>query len=135
MASSANYRAPYPRNRKVALARDRYVCHWCGGYANTADHVTPIAEGGTHDVANLVAACQACNSRRSLEWVRANRAWGHGPASVAARAASRPSWQRARSGAPSGPSGALAVPGSPSGREASRPLTTPHSEGADDATT
>jgi 5-methylcytosine-specific restriction protein A len=44
-------------------------CHWCGGGFTTdnpatADHIVPVARGGTHDRSNLVAACRRCNSRR-----------------------------------------------------------------------
>lgn len=44
-------------------------CHWCGGGFSkdnpaTADHVLPVARGGTHERQNLVAACRSCNSRR-----------------------------------------------------------------------
>jgi 5-methylcytosine-specific restriction endonuclease McrA len=55
------------------LRRDDYVCHWCAGPANSVDHLVPRVEGGTDDAVNLVAACQSCNSRRGLEWVRARR--------------------------------------------------------------
>ena len=51
------------------LARDQWVCHWCGGTARSVDHLTPKADGGADDPANLVASCIPCNSRRSLEWI------------------------------------------------------------------
>jgi 5-methylcytosine-specific restriction endonuclease McrA len=54
----------YITNRAICLARDKGQCHWCGGMATTADHVVALAEGGTHDLANLVAACRRCNSSR-----------------------------------------------------------------------
>ena len=57
----------YKANRLACLVRDRYKCHWCGGKATTADHVTALAHGGRHDLANLVASCHACNSRRGAE--------------------------------------------------------------------
>lgn len=49
------------------LDRDGYACHWCGRMAETADHVVPVAEGGSDDPGNLVAACRACNERRGRE--------------------------------------------------------------------
>jgi 5-methylcytosine-specific restriction endonuclease McrA len=56
----------------MVLARDDGVCHYCGGMADTVDHVTCIADGGARlDPADLVAACRPCNSRRSAE--RTNR--------------------------------------------------------------
>jgi 5-methylcytosine-specific restriction endonuclease McrA len=39
-------------------------CHWCGAYAGTVDHVTPVALGGSHELANLVPACSRCNTLR-----------------------------------------------------------------------
>lgn len=69
-------RTPYDRAwqqvRDVVLRRDQQVCHWCGGHANTVDHLDPLADGGRRlDPDNLVAACGPCNSRRSAE--RTNR--------------------------------------------------------------
>ena len=71
--SSHGYGPTFERARLLVLARDSHTCHWCGGYARTADHLVPRIEGGSDTVGNLVAACQPCNSRRSLEWVRARR--------------------------------------------------------------
>lgn len=47
--------------------RDRdggWVCHWCGRYGNTLDHLVPQSIGGTDELDNLVLACMDCNSRR-----------------------------------------------------------------------
>ena len=74
-------------------------------YANTADHLLPIVDGGTHDVTNLVACCTTCNSRRSMERNNAHRK-ANAAAFVAARGASRPSYLRTLRA--SGPTGALA---------------------------
>lgn len=45
--------------------RDGFVCQYCGATPNDAplqiDHITPVAEGGTNDIDNLVTACQPCN--------------------------------------------------------------------------
>lgn len=46
------------------LTRDAWVCRYCGGYANTVDHVVARVNGGTHEDANLVAACRRCNGRK-----------------------------------------------------------------------
>jgi 5-methylcytosine-specific restriction enzyme A len=45
------------------------ACHWCEGEFTeadpaTADHLVPLARGGTNDLANLVPAHRTCNSRR-----------------------------------------------------------------------
>jgi len=71
--TQAGYGWTWQKLRLVILARDCYVCHWCGRFANTVDHRTPKVEGGTDDPANLVAACQPCNSRRAAQWINARR--------------------------------------------------------------
>ena len=44
------------------LARDGYVCAYCGQEANQVDHVVAIANGGdVYDPENLVASCRRCN--------------------------------------------------------------------------
>lgn len=43
------------------LKRDGYTCYLCGGDADTADHVIPVAQGGTHDMDNLAAICTPCH--------------------------------------------------------------------------
>lgn len=50
--------------RKRVLEAYGYRCHYCGGEAKTVDHVVPLADGGTADPSNLVAACVSCNSSR-----------------------------------------------------------------------
>lgn len=44
------------------LRRDRFLCHYCGGKATTADHVRAVGRGGAkYDEANVVASCVPCN--------------------------------------------------------------------------
>lgn len=47
------------------LKRDHYTCRLklrgCTTRATLADHITPRAQGGTDNPANLIAACAACN--------------------------------------------------------------------------
>ncbi len=56
------------RNRYFAWKRQRRRCYWCGEriglHEATADHLLPRAHGGTAALANIVAACQPCNTRR-----------------------------------------------------------------------
>ena len=53
------------RLRFEIFKRDGFRCIYCGATPVEeplhVDHVTPVAEGGTNDVANLVTACSACN--------------------------------------------------------------------------
>jgi len=50
------------RLRLAVFARDGRRCYRCGGYADTVDHITPLALGGSmFDPANLRPACRHCN--------------------------------------------------------------------------
>jgi 5-methylcytosine-specific restriction endonuclease McrA len=44
-----------------------YCCVYCGRQMQrlTMDHLTPLSQGGNHTAANIVPACQSCNSRKS----------------------------------------------------------------------
>ena len=48
--------------RRAVLARDGYLCRYCGEPATDIDHVWPWALYGSHDLTNLVASCELCNS-------------------------------------------------------------------------
>lgn len=52
------------RLSRLVLERDGHVCTYCGGVADTADHVLPRYRGGGDDLGNLVAACRRCNSAK-----------------------------------------------------------------------
>ncbi|MGO1385749.1 MAG: HNH endonuclease [Arachnia sp.] len=54
------------------MLRDTRICHICGhDDADTADHVVPIARGGTNDITNLKPAhhgpCPTCNRQCNRE--------------------------------------------------------------------
>ena len=53
--------AEWKRIRQVILARDLYVCAYCGGDATEVDHILPVKHGGDNDESNLTAACVRCN--------------------------------------------------------------------------
>lgn len=57
------------RLRFEVLRRDNHTCRYCGergpGVKLVIDHVTPETLGGTDDPANLVTACEPCNSGKS----------------------------------------------------------------------
>lgn len=65
-----------PHRRKVSLsrraifARDKWKCAYCGGPAETIDHVIPRSKGGAHIWENVVAACARCNHKKSDKTVR-----------------------------------------------------------------
>jgi 5-methylcytosine-specific restriction endonuclease McrA len=71
MAHNQYTTSEYKANRKQLLAGNP-TCHWCGGTATTADHIIEVDRGGTNDLANLVPACNPCNSRRGQQY-RAQR--------------------------------------------------------------
>jgi 5-methylcytosine-specific restriction endonuclease McrA len=61
-------RIPHDRtvavNRRTVFARDRHRCQYCGGQAESIDHVLPRSRGGAHCWENVVAACRRCNTRK-----------------------------------------------------------------------
>ncbi|MGB3892677.1 HNH endonuclease [Mycolicibacter sinensis] len=59
------YRARIPLTRAALMHRDRHSCAYCGGKADTVDHVVPRSRGGDHSWENCVAACSACNHRKA----------------------------------------------------------------------
>lgn len=71
-SKSRTFGRPWRRLRESILERDGFLCRYCGGPANTVDHVLPVDKGGTHDRSNLVAACGTCNAskgnRTLQEW-------------------------------------------------------------------
>lgn len=59
------YRARAPMTRRGVLNRDAGSCAYCGGRADTIDHVIPRSRGGAHTWENVVAACATCNHRKA----------------------------------------------------------------------
>ncbi len=61
-------RVPYRRRssvtRRAVLRRDGHRCAYCGGAADTVDHVVPRSRGGGDQWENVVAACRRCNGRK-----------------------------------------------------------------------
>jgi 5-methylcytosine-specific restriction endonuclease McrA len=58
------YRADNRVTRDGVLRRDGHTCTYCGGRADTIDHVLPRCRGGGDTWFNLAAACQPCNGRK-----------------------------------------------------------------------
>lgn len=52
-------------------------CAYCGGVADTIDHILPTSRGGTNARKNLAPACMDCNRRKAnrtpAEWRAAER--------------------------------------------------------------
>jgi 5-methylcytosine-specific restriction enzyme A len=64
--------------RQAVLTRDAWTCRHCGRVCGAtreahADHVTPIAAGGSrYDLANGQCLCQSCHSRKTAREGRSN---------------------------------------------------------------
>ena len=67
---TARLEGPSDAAKMRVMRRDRYTCVYCGAEGKNAelqiDHVVPVAKGGSHHIANLVAACRSCNQSPSL---------------------------------------------------------------------
>ena len=54
--------------RQAVFIRDGFACQYCGARLSmttgTRDHVVPRSRGGADTLANVVAACRACNARK-----------------------------------------------------------------------
>jgi 5-methylcytosine-specific restriction endonuclease McrA len=58
------YRRSAPVTRRAVFGRDGHQCQYCGGPAESIDHVTPRSRGGDHTWENVVACCRSCNVRK-----------------------------------------------------------------------
>ena len=55
----------HARHREMVMRRDKGMCHLCGEpYADTMDHIVPVAWGGSDDPSNLAPAHGSCNSSK-----------------------------------------------------------------------
>ena len=63
--------SPYYQRRFSILARDGFRCRYCGrsaqedGVKLQVDHIMPKEKGGADEPANLITACQECNTGKS----------------------------------------------------------------------
>lgn len=62
------YNDPKYRALVARVRAKPHPCRWCGAVADTVDHLVPVSSGRpAHELntpANLVPACQGCNTRR-----------------------------------------------------------------------
>lgn len=58
------YRRTVPVTRRAVFGRDGHRCQYCGGPAESLDHVLPRSRGGAHSWDNVVACCRPCNIRK-----------------------------------------------------------------------
>lgn len=68
---------PLPPNwsmlRQSVLLRDGGWCKFCGKRATEVDHIISRAEGGTHDLNNLISTCKSCHHQKTQEEARRGR--------------------------------------------------------------
>lgn len=58
------YRRAVPVTRRAVFGRDGHSCQYCGGPAESIDHIQPRSRGGPHTWDNVVACCRPCNVRK-----------------------------------------------------------------------
>lgn len=51
-------------SRRAVFVRDEHRCQYCGGLADSIDHVIPRSRGGQNAWENVAAACRPCNLRK-----------------------------------------------------------------------
>ena len=108
------YHDPMYRANRRLLLEDEPLCHWCQlRPATSADHVLAVADGGTNDLDNMVAACGPCNSRRGGRVGHRRRAELEGRAPPRPRRAfvvwSGMPWDPSHSGMATPPRGAVGL--------------------------
>lgn len=59
--SYENLHGPPQISKRGVLVRDNFECAYCGGEANTVDHIRPKRQKGRTSWMNLVACCFRCN--------------------------------------------------------------------------
>lgn len=62
---TGGYPDDWGERREEILARDGWECQWCGSTEDLeVDHITPISEGGSHDLSNLQTLCAECHAKK-----------------------------------------------------------------------
>ena len=65
-----NNTSAFKKQRLRVLARDQYICQYCGTPGAThCDHVVAKVDGGGDELDNLVAACAKCNQLKGRKSV------------------------------------------------------------------
>lgn len=55
---------PFEKKRIIVLHEADWICAYCGGDADEADHIWPRKLGGGDEFANLQAICRSCNASK-----------------------------------------------------------------------
>lgn len=54
----------YKQIKRMVKIRDKNICHYCGKFGNTVDHIIPRNKGGCSTPINLVCSCISCNKKK-----------------------------------------------------------------------
>ena len=54
--------------------RDNHTCQQCGQPGHEVDHITPISQGGTHNLENLRVLCHQCHKKKTTQETRTGKA-------------------------------------------------------------
>ncbi len=74
-AWSGSHSSGFPPEVRRAILRRDPTCP-CGAPATEADHVVPVAEGGSHDQANGQGLCSSCHAAKTRdEAARGRQRW------------------------------------------------------------
>jgi len=72
--SSRTYGPDWRKQRGLALKRDRGQCVLCGSNRHPqVDHITPVSQGGTHQLTNLRTLCLDCHRKVTAQQGRGYR--------------------------------------------------------------
>ncbi|MFF2531212.1 HNH endonuclease [Brevibacillus sp. NPDC058079] len=58
------YNTSYNKFRQEILNRDQFICHYCGEFGDTLDHILAESCGGLLTPQNSVCACFGCNNEK-----------------------------------------------------------------------
>ena len=64
MAVKSSRSSKWKAQRLRVLNRDQWICFYCHGPANEADHIIAKVNGGDDSMENLVSCCRMCNLRK-----------------------------------------------------------------------
>lgn len=60
--------------RQYVRNRDNHTCQKCGKPGHEVDHITPISQGGTHNLENLRVLCHQCHKKKTTQETRTGKA-------------------------------------------------------------
>lgn len=78
MIAIAERKALSKKIRFEVFKRDKFTCQYCGRSAPDAileiDHISPVSDGGSNDILNLITSCRDCNRGKGKRTLSDNTA-------------------------------------------------------------